>query len=245
MVRRMRRRGTRGSRRGRQRRGRGIVGTVRRVVSRVRQLERTKEETKHLIYTDSFTGGGAQQFCAGHNLRIDNPFVFSINVCSRGDTVQDRTGDHAIWTKIRARIAVYFGTAVVNETWVKWRLICERRPEGNQTSASQYFTNTFGVSQPPNPCLLPNINNKDQYSRYRTLKQGTMWVRGLSDSSVEERVLDIDWYSKGINTSYTLGNGGDVTDIDRNHIYLIIWTGCQEATNGIDLYGEMQAFFHG
>lgn len=250
MVKRMRRRGTRGYQRGRQRKGRGIVGSVRRVASRVKQLERTKEETKLALYSDAGIAGSAPLFgvSPGWNLRALNPFIFLINGRVRGDTVQDRTGDFAIWTKIRARLRVILGTAIVNETWIKWRLIQEYRPDGGLLSTSGYFNNVYGVTNPGTfgRHLLPNINNRDQVVKYKTLKQGTLIVTGLNDQSVEERYIDIDWYSKGIKTNYCRGNNGTSFDIDRNSLYLIVWTNQTDSTvNGVYLTGEMQARFHG
>lgn len=249
MVKRMRRRGTRGYQRGRQRKARGIVGSVRRVASRVKQLERTKEETKLLLWSDAQVTGSILLFgvSPGFNIRVNNGFIACINIIQRGDTVQQRTGDFAVWTKIRARIKVILGTAIVNDTWVKWRLVQEYRPEGTQLTNTTYFQNIYGVNNPGgNRNLLPNINNRDQVTKYKTLKQGCLTVTGLNDQSVEERYIDIDWYSKGIKTNYCRGNAGTVADIDRNAIYLIMWTNQTDSTaNGVHLTGEMQMRFHG
>lgn len=250
MVKRMRRQGTRGYQRGQRRRVGGIVNTVRHVESRVSQLERTKEETKLALYSDAGVTGGATFFgvSPGYNLRAVAPFLFLINGRVRGDTVQDRTGDFAIWTKIRARLRVILGTAIVNETWIKWRLIQEYRPDGLALTTGTYFNNVFGVTTPGSigRQLLPNINNRDQVVKYKTLKQGTLIVTGLNDQSVEERYIDIDWYGKGIKTNYARGNVGNIQDIDRNAIYLIVWTNQTDTTlNGVYVTGEMQARFHG
>lgn len=248
MVKRMRRRGRTTSARGRRRNrtgGRfGARSGVRRLAKRVAGLERTKEETHYRVYSDqSVTGSTA--FAAGHNLRRNNPFVFHINGAERGVEVQKRLGDRTVWTKIRARITFYAGTGLADETWVKWRLVQVFRPDGSLPTAGQYFTTVFGDNEPATLGYLPNINNNDQLVRYKTLKQGTYIMRDLVSTQVQERVIDIDWYSKGIHTSHKLGNTGDITDIDKNAIFLIMWTNTTVSTNGLGLYGEMHAYFHG
>lgn len=248
MVKRMRRQGTRGYLRGRLQRVGGIVNTVRRVESRVSQLERTKEEAKHLILSDSGVPGSSQFLngIAGFGLRSDNPILRLLNPLERGLTVQQRVGDHAVWTKIRLRLAVQFGASVVSDTWIRWMLIQEYRPEGSPLTVAGVNQVMFGpTGNPAHLNTLPNLNNRSQSVRWKILKKGTLWMRGANEQTVELRNIEIDWYGKGIDTDYARGNSGAVNDIDKNAIYLYMFTNNSVVTNGVGVWGEGHLFYHG
>lgn len=249
MRRRMRGRAPTTRRRGKRVNRTGVRRGVGRIAKRVRALERTAEETKTITYSTSDIPASRDFHyitpgITPWNLRKNNPYCLHVNGLTRGITVRERIGDHAVWTKIRGRLAIFTGTSISSEVFVKWRLIQWYRPDGSDLTASQYFLDTYGIAE-PNIHHMPNILNRNQVVRYKTLAQGTKWIRHVSDSATEETIIDIDWYSKGVRTSYVRSNNGNFTDIDRNSIYLIMWTGATATVGGMDVYGELQCRFHG
>jgi len=257
----MRRRApTRGRSRGRRIRTRGAARSSRRaggtsLSARVAKLERTQEETKHLIFTSSGVAGAAYNtWMPPFGLSNTANFQFCMNGIARGDTIKERTGDKAAWTKLRAKIKVTFGTAIVAETWVRWALVLVKDNKGgnfsNPTGAGGFYDRKYGTaSGQPVEEALPNINNFSQGVGYKILKKGEVRVSNPNDATSETRIININWMNRGVITDYSLGNGASTSDIDENAFYLYFWTNNTVAytteASHLSMRGEAQFYFHG
>lgn len=247
---RVRRTRTRGAARSSRRAG----GTS--LSARVGKLERTQEETKHLIFTSSGVPGALYNtWMLPFGLSTTTQFQFCLNGVRRGVEVQKRIGDKAAFTRFTAKIACLFGTAIVAETWVRWALVCVKDNKGanlsDPTAAGGFFPRKYGTLAgiQPREEALPNINNYSQGVGYRVLKRGEVRVTNPNDATTETRIININWYNKGLVTDYSLGDTGGTADIDKNAIYLYFWTNNTIAyvTEGVQLSmrGEAQMFYHG
>lgn len=242
MARHMRRRGHTRSRRGR-RAGRTARRSALGLNRRVTALEHTKEETKHLIYSD-FGVTGSMVITNAYNIQKTFPFSAHLNPLIRGVTVQDRLGDKATWTSFNLKLHIYALANIVSQTFVNWALVKNIRQDGLNLIASTYLGDMYGVSQPSIPYMFRDINNHDVKGKYQVLRQGIEIIHGTNDDSTLMRIVPIN-YRKPVVTSYTLGNNGDYQDIDRNGIYIVVWTDSLIGAGGLAIHLEGQAFFHG
>lgn len=231
----------------RTRRGRRAGRTAKRgrtgLTNRVRALENSKEEAKHIIYSDDAVPA-ATVLTNSFNVRAAAPFIGLLNPLSRGTTVQQRIGDKVMWTSLNLNLHIYANGNITDETWVRWRLVKHIQPLGTALSASSYLAINFGVSAPGLPFMMRNINNQDPKDRFATLKSGIIKFTNVSNSGQEVKMIPIR-YRKPIETSYHLGNNGTIADIARNALYLIVWTNSSITTGGLTISCEAQVFFHG
>ena len=246
-------RGRRSARRGRSSgttRGRRTAASG--LQKRVARLEATKEETKHIIYSDNAVSGAAVTPWL-NNFNLNNASTGGhagvlLNPTVKGDAVKHRTGDKAVFTKINIAIRAKFGSLVADRTWIRWAIVCVKDNRGadwhRPEATGGFFMRKFGVTIPTENSL-PNINNFSQGVTFNILKQGKFVVAAPTLSSAEEHVIHCRWYSKGKQTDYSLGDLGTFADIDKNAIYFYMWTNNGILSSGVTLNGEAQVFFHG
>lgn len=212
------------------------------IVKKVETLWRQREETKHLIISYSGVTGGTD--LVSQNILASAPMWVLLNGCQRGTTVQNRVGDEAFFTKIRFRLNFFIGSGVVNENHVLVRLVLHKQPRGTAVTAATYENYAFGFAGGYTGTALPNINNHS-LKEFVTLKEWKFRFGESSLDTVGQVIKDLVWFKKGIKTNYELGNAGTIADIDTNAIYLYVSTTNEVFTNGLDLYGEGQVYFHG
>lgn len=229
------RRGRMFARRG-KRRSRGA--SMRGMGKRVKRLEDTAEETKHIIFSDSgITGSNAAY--AGGALISGTAVQLHINPLSRGTTVQSRVGDKAVFTRIHFKVQANFSTNIVSVCTVFWILYKVKNGNAGVVTANNFLLAKYGVA--PAMRTLPDINNQNN-PNLNILARGQWTNIAPTDASIEEHVFNID-YRKAVHTEYRLGNAGTVADINKNALYLLLWT--DTGATGITVYGEGHVFYHG
>jgi len=211
------------------------------LVKRVKLLEHGTE-VKHKIFTDQGVAGGTA-FFAGANLYGANSLLVHLNGLTRGDTVQDREGDKVTVTRIQLKIIVYLGTGIVNQTYIKYVLFTCLGHQSSLPTPSTIMSDWYGTTQ-WSPALLNNLNNRDNTQKYHILKTGVLHHVAPTDASIEQEIININYF-KPINCSYTRGNTGGITDIDKNSIFVMLMTDTAVTVNGIHAYGEGHIFYRG
>jgi len=164
---------------------------------------------------------------------------------TRGNTVQQRSGDFIKVSKISLKMRTTYGTSVDGDVIIKWMLICHKNSGGATLSATAFCADYFGRNTPYTNAI-PNYNNKVASSRYKILKKGTIYMRASMASVTEIRDWSINYMPKTpVKVGYTLGNVGTSADIDSNNIYLLMYTDCAvTGANGIYSFMEGNVYYH-
>jgi len=230
-YRRARTRGRRGRRRSRGAR-RGAMA------KRVTKLEDTAEETKHIIFSDQGIVGSNAMF-AGAALQYGAPLQVYLNPLTRGTTVQNRIGDKAVITRIRIKLNFYFSSAVSDQCMIWWAIYKVKSGAAGSTTAANFLIGKYGVQ--PGPNTLPDINNRYQ-PVLPIIARGAYKHVAPVDATTEFQVINVNCFKK-VYSEYRLGNAGTVSDMNKDALYLVVWTDRSPA--GITVYGEGHVFFHG
>jgi len=216
------------------------------------KLEATQGEAKHIVFTDTSVPAARVSPWLG-NINIRFPANYFGSQCLnaypvRGNTAQERIGDKIVTTKFHAKINVVFGSAVVDKAYVEWALVNVKEARGlnhnNPGANDEFFMRRYGtlVNQGPTEQALPNINNRSPSLRFKVLKKGRVDVYNPLDSTAENRIINIMWMGR-IESDHSLGTTGTFADIDKNAMYLYIWTNCPVTTNGISINGEAHLYY--
>jgi len=212
------------------------------MAKRVRRLEDTAEETKHIIFSDIGVTGSNGGF-AGVSIYNTAPAQLFLTPLTRGSTVQNRIGDKVVFTAIRFKVQLFFSSALVNQCTVNWMIY---RLNGGTTaiSASNILNGIYGTSN-PTMNALPDINNKNPSATYVVLKRGYYKHVAPADATAENQVMNVI-YRKKVYSEYRNSNLGTVADMNKNALYLLIWSDKPSADPGlINVNGEGHVFFHG
>jgi hypothetical protein len=161
---------------------------------------------------------------------------------TRGLTVQQRIGDYINITKIDLRMRTFYGSLITGDVIIRWMLVKQKTVSGTLLSPSGFCSDYFGQTQIFTNAL-PNWNNRDVSARYSILKKGSVYMRSSVTGATEIRDWGVFYIpKKPIRTSYTLGNGGTISDIDSNMIYLLMYT--DNANNGLLTSCEGNVYYH-
>jgi len=238
----------------RVRSGRGRVGGL---GKRLAKLEATQGEAKHIVFTDtSVPAARVSPWMSNRNIYFGTSYYGSdcLNAYPiRGTSSQQRIGDKIVTTKFQAKINVVFGAQVVDKAYVEWALVCVKDHRGAYFSdpgaaTNGYWVRRYGTAsgQVPTEQALPNINNKSTGLTYRVLKKGRVDVYNPLDSTAENRIINIMWMGR-LESDHSLGNTGTYTDVDKNGMYLYIWTNSPIinglGVNGVTINGEAHLYF--
>ena len=226
------------ARRGR-RRNRGA--STRGMAKRVRRLEDTAEETKHILFSDIALPGRRAGFAAA-SVYAGAPQQLYISGLTRGNTVQSRIGDKVVFTSIRFKVQCFFSSALVNQCTVNW-FIYRLNAGTVAIAATDILIGIYGTAS-PTMSSLPDINNRND-QRFTVLKRGNYKHVAPSDASSENQVINII-YRKKVYSEYRFNDLGTIADQNKNALYLLIWAdkpGSDPGYINIDCDGHV--FFHG
>lgn len=138
----------------------------------------------------------------------------SLNLCSQGDTLDNRTGDRIFVTGVYVEGYMLFDTDNTTEyDWGKFVVIQDKDPEGAMAASTDVFAN------------FQNINsqmNTDNKGRFQVLGQRIIQVnKHMQHGRFNIRIP----FKMPLECRYNLGNAGTVADISKNHIFLMYFTG--------------------
>jgi len=212
------------------------------MAKRVRKLEDTAEETKHIIFSDSGVTGSNAGFAAV-SIFTGSPAQLFLTPLTRGTTVQSRVGDKVVFTSIRFKLQFFFSSDLTYQCTVNW-MIYKLKAGTTAITAANILAGIYGTSS-PTAIALPDINNQNKEATFTVLKKG--WYKHVAptDATQENQVMNVI-YRKKVYSEYRLGNAGTVADMNKNALYLLIWTDHAAADPGlINVNCEGHVFYHG
>lgn len=171
------------------------------------------------------------------------PALVLLNGLSRGDTVQDRTGDCVNLGKGHVSGFLHTaGTGVINAFDARLLVILDSQPNTAALTAAILFG-----SATPTPQQMYNFNNYDFFKRFTVLHDekislnDNMTYDGNSFQPTQNsRPIDFGWDCKQFKADYAGGNAGTIADIRSGSIYMVLIT---NNSTGLNLnYDAVQYF---
>jgi len=151
---------------------------------------------------------------------LTTPNITLLNPMARGDTIQTRTADSV--RALALEVSGHMKTAAYAE--VRIMVVADKRPEGSTiqfsavTPAKNYmFAGASGA--PIVTSAMMNFNNTSLDTEFRVFYDKTF---SLSNSNVYAQNFSIKC-KIDVECEYKNGNAGDITDLTKNALYLIIW----------------------
>lgn len=182
----------------------------------------------------------------GTNVSSTNaaPSLTLLNGCTRGDTVQNRTGDRVNLGK--GHISGFLHTSAVGSPLAydtRVLVVLDSQANASALTASILFGSTT-----PQPYTMLNFNNYDFYKRFSVLHDEKLTLKDdfTIDSGnnfgpcQQSKPFDFGWDCKQFVADYAGGNAGTIADIRSGSIYLVIIT---NNTNAVSfLFDSVQYF---
>jgi len=225
----------------RPRRGKGFSGkTVKSLINYVK-TNLPAPEKKYILNTQLSTA-----FNADVSTGLPNIVPLLINGLTRGDTVQERAGDHVNLGrgKLKGNLVTTNGASIV-----RIMVVMDKKPNGTALNNSAIF----GTANPSSYTFL-DFNNRDVYSRYTILAEQVFATDHFASDAadvnkrqVTTTLIDISWNCNNYVASYKRGNSGTVADIDDGAVYILVQqseaVGQGTATGKCTLYGNCVQYF--
>lgn len=181
------------------------------IVKRVKKVEKKVNRIASNI-EDKVKFGGVATLTG---IQSTVPYTVLLNGLSQGTDTGQRMGSEVNWKYIDLRIFLGIATnAFRAESTFRVMLVKEKPALGGSLS----LTSLFGSTQPESIDTY-NYDNRDFKTRFMIFYDQVHRVDGI----VFSKFINI---KKRLNfkTNYSRGNAGDVTDIDTNSLWLLIFT---------------------
>lgn len=156
--------------------------------------------------------------------------VVLLNPLLRGTAVQNRIGDAVRFYRIAGTIALQDIADNVNHARVMIVAVKNNAGQANQffaqatataAASTGYLFRTFAASV-IRPWQAYNFTSTEIAKKFNVIFDKEFVLGNNTTDSSPSINIDLPL---NFTTSYTLGNNGDVTDIDNNALYLAIWAG--------------------
>lgn len=174
------------------------------------------------------------------------PYLTLLNGCSRGDTVQNRTGDLIHIGKGHLEMILNNVTQTANAdtaTTVKVAVILD-----TQSNATALTTTVLLNSATPNTTTPWNFNNYDFWKRFQILHEEVIKLQpniaGIQGALVvnnDQRFLKFGWDCKEFPADYGGGTAGTIADIRSGALWLLIIT--DNNTTGVNTRWSSVQYF--
>jgi len=223
------------------RRGKGFSGkTVKSLINYVKTNLPAPEKKYILIPQLSST------VTANVTTGLPNITPLLINGLVRGDTVQDRAGDHVNLGrgKLKGNLVTTNGANIV-----RIMVIMDKKPNGTALNNSA----VFGTANPSTYTFL-DFNNRDVYSRFTILAEQVFSADEFASDATDVNkrqcataLIDMSWNCNNYAASYKRGNAGTIADIDDGAVYIMMQQseafGYGVATGQVTLYGNCVQYY--
>jgi len=225
----------------RPKRGKGFNGkTVKSLINYVK-VNLPAPEKKYILISQLSTS-----VTASVSGGLPNIAPLHINALTRGDTVQERAGDHVNLGrgKLKGNLVTTNGANIV-----RIMVIMDKKPNGTALNNSA----VFGTTTPSSYQFL-DFNNRDVYSRFTILAEQVFCADNFASDATDvnkrqcaSALVDMSWNCNNYAASYKRGNAGAISDMDDGAVYVMMQQsesfGYGAAAGQVTLYGNCVQYF--